>query len=192
MKIGIFGGTFNPPHIGHLIVAEHARVSAGLDKILFIPAYISPLKDSGEEINAQDRLAMTTLAIDKNPHFEVSDIELKREEKSYTIETIEVLKNKFPSAEFYLLIGMDNYQSLQEWKESKKLLATVNILVLNRPEISSSLNQKIDNSKIKFLSVPNIEVSSTDIRNRIRAGESVRYSVPDSVFDYIQSHRLYH
>jgi nicotinate-nucleotide adenylyltransferase len=191
MKIGIFGGTFNPPHIGHLIVAEYARESAGLDKILFIPAYISPLKNSGEEINSQDRLAMTELAIQRNPHFELSDIELKRKGKSFTVDTIEYLRTQFRDAEFYLLIGMDNYYSLQEWKDSQNLLSTINIFVLNRPGVSNSLNKKIDNKKIKFLQVPNIDISSTNLRKRIKTGNSVRYNIPESVLEYITAHKLY-
>jgi len=191
MNLGIFGGTFNPPHVGHLITAERVGDALGLDSILFIPSFISPHKQEGEERTAEHRLAMTRLAAAENPRFAVSDIEIQRPEPSYTIETVRSLRHERPEDHLFLIIGMDNFLTFHLWKEPKELLRSAALVVMNRPLYPKRVNEVLGTENVQFVDVPGIDVSSSEIRRRVHQGESIRYLVPQSVEAYIHQHALY-
>ncbi|CUS78778.1 nicotinate-nucleotide adenylyltransferase [Candidatus Kryptonium thompsonii] len=193
MRVGIFGGTFNPPHIGHLIVAEFIREEANLDKIIFIPCASPPHKQSPEYLSqmasSQHRFEMVKIAIKGNPFFEVSDIEIKRGGISYTVETVSYLVEKFPKYDFYLLIGADQFEEFHTWRDPDEIVKKVHLLVFNR------YGYVIPESKFspfaKFITIPNIDISASAIRERVRAGKSIRYLVPSEVEEYIYANGLY-
>jgi nicotinate-nucleotide adenylyltransferase len=191
LKTGIFGGTFNPPHIGHLITAEKVRTELALEKVIFIPSFISPHKQEGESALSLHRLAMTRLAVSDNPYFECSDIEVTNKETSYTLHTLEQLHKNHPSDTYYLIIGMDNYLTFQLWKEPAKVLDLATLVVMNRPGYPKQVNEIVGTRKTIFVDVPNIDISASEIRNMTAAKKSIRYIVPASVEQYIGTHGLY-
>jgi nicotinate-nucleotide adenylyltransferase len=191
MNIGIFGGTFNPPHIAHLITVEHVRQEAGLDKIFFIPSYISPHKQTGEEDNVEDRLAMTRLALEGNTHFEVCDYEVRQAGVSYTYQTLDYLSGRYPAASFFVIIGMDNFSEFHTWKFPDRILAKAKVIVMNRPDAQPRWPEGIAKEGIDFITVPNLEISSSVIRQNRAAGRSITHLVPPGVELYIYAHRLY-
>lgn len=191
MKVGIFGGTFNPPHMGHLIVAERVRTGLGLDKIVFIPSYISPHKQEGESDLAEERLAMTELAVLSNEKFECSDIEVTKKETSYSLHTLEYLMGQYPEDSFYLIVGMDNYLTFHLWKKPKKILELTTLVVMNRPGYAKQINEIIGTDNVVFVDVPSVDISSSDIRQRVKEKKSIHSLVPDNVEEYIVSCRLY-
>ena len=191
MRIGIYGGTFNPPHIGHLIVAEQVRTELGLDKIIFIPSFISPHKQEEESDLAAHRLAMTTLAVSDNTKFKCSDIEVAKKEISFTIHTLEQLKREYPSDSFFLIIGMDNYLTFHLWKEPKRILELGTLVVMNRHSYPKQVNEVFGTKKTLFVDVPNIDISSSDIRKRVKEKRSIQYLVPKRVEEYISANGLF-
>ena len=185
--IGIFGGTFNPIHLGHLIIAEKVRESLNSKKIIFVPSRYPPHKRT-PEIGASHRYRMVKLAISANPYFIVSEIELKRKSKSYTIDTVRALKRLYPKEEnFHLVLGLDAYLEINTWKDIEKLAGLIKFVVVKRPGYKD--NSKLKN--VKFLDLEPIGISSTEIRNRLKKGKSVRYLLPEKVRDYIYQHHLY-
>jgi nicotinate-nucleotide adenylyltransferase len=190
-KIGIFGGTFNPPHVGHLIVAESICDQLGLDKLYFVPSFISPHKKRGEERLALHRLQMVRLAVSLNPRFDFSDIEIKRRGTSYTYTTVEAFRLNFSGSKLFLIIGADNYAEFNTWKNPERILALASLVVMNRPSQKLSTGGKKDSKKVLFAVVPNVEISSSAVREMIHYGKSVQYLVPRVVHQYIQRHRLY-
>jgi nicotinate-nucleotide adenylyltransferase len=191
MNIGIFGGTFNPPHNGHLIAAEAVREKIGMDKVLFIPSYISPHKQEGEESISGHRLAMTKIAVRNNVRFEVIELELNLKETSYTVTTLKLLKNEYLSDKFFLILGMDNYLTFHQWKDYQKILELSTLVVMNRPNFPKQQNTLVEMSKVLFVDVPNVNISSSDIRQNILQGISVHELVPPDVEKYIITHSLY-
>lgn len=187
MKIGILGGTFNPIHIGHLILAEEAKERMKLDKIIFVPTYLPPHKDNIGIVDAQERLAMIKLAISGNKSFSVSDIEIKRDGRSYTIDTLREFKKKFPKEEFYFIIGSDLLNYLEEWKDLKQIISLVKFVAVTRPGYPLD---KIP-SYIQTMPIRAIDVSAFQIRQRIKEGKSFRYLVPEKVYDYINKKGFY-
>jgi len=190
-KIGIFGGTFNPPHIAHSIVAESVREQLNLDKILFIPSGNPPLKES---IPAEHRLAMAKLAFGNDKNFEISDIEMKNlKERSFTVNTLNLLHeiHKDDPVRFYLIIGVDNLIELPLWKEPEKLFEMSEVVIINRPgfELGESKTKFAD--RVKFLTVPYLEISSSMIRSNVLKGKSVKYFVCEEVESYIERNHLY-
>jgi len=193
MKIGIFGGTFNPPHYGHLIVAEFIREEVGLDKIIFIPCSIPPHKQNNEYLSQiaspEHRFEMVKLAITGNKFFEVSDIEINRGGVSYTIDTVNYFVSNFPEEKFYLLIGADQFAEFHTWRKPDEIVQKVNLIVFNRPGF---VIPKTEFSKFAtFITIPNIEISASTIRKRIRHGKSIKYLVPPAVEEYIFANKLY-
>ncbi|CUS81632.1 nicotinate-nucleotide adenylyltransferase [Candidatus Kryptobacter tengchongensis] len=193
MRVGIFGGTFNPPHIGHLIVAEFIREEAKLNKIIFVPCAIPPHKQNqgylSQIASPHHRFEMVKIAVKNNPFFEVSDIEIKRGGVSYTVETVSYFVERFPTYTFYLLIGADQFRELHTWKDPDEIVKRVRLIVFNRygyaiPE--SKFSQFAD-----FITIPNIDVSASAIRSRVRSGKSIRYLVPAEVEEYIYAKGLY-
>jgi len=191
MKIGIYGGTFNPPHVGHLITAESVREALALDRIIFIPSYISPHKQEGEEQSSHHRFTMTKMAIASNNRFDISRKEIEKGDTSYTIDTLKHLRKIYDNGSMYLIIGMDNYITFHLWKEPKQILEQSTVVVMNRPNYPQRINEIIGTTNVIFVDVPDIDVSSSNIRQRIKAGKSVKYLVPDEVERYIIDNGLY-
>jgi nicotinate-nucleotide adenylyltransferase len=192
-RIGIFGGSFNPPHIGHLILAERCRELLQFDKIIFIPAYISPHKTNMSLVNPEDRLKMLRLTIRGNPYFDYSDIEIKRKGKSFTYDTLISLRNKYPKSKLYLLIGMDNYKDFSSWKNYKEILELCKVVVIDR---NITKNKRVKNTNVNhrsfiFIDTPIIEISSTEIRNRIKKGLPIKYYTTENVEKFIIKNNLY-
>jgi len=203
MRIGILGGTFNPPHLAHLAMAEKAREVLNLDKVIFMLSALPPLKEP--EVPIKKRMEMLEIMIGSRPKFEVSDLEAKRAalgKKSYTIDTIYQLKKIYPQAEIYWIVGADSYQELLEgkWKEPEKVLKMINLIVFERP--GYKINKFIRNSfkfvirrrtlrKAHMFIKMGLAISSTEIRARIKKGQSVKKYLPKKVLDYIIKNRLY-
>ena len=181
-KIGLFGGTFDPVHIGHLIIAETVLEQSGLDMVMFIPSARPPHKHHELMFTAHQRLKMLSEAIKDNPNLVVSDIEMKREGPSYTIDTIREIKAALPSGtELSFIVGKDNLYEMETWKDPHAIIEECTILVADR-----ICEKKCDipdwlKTKVKMVNVPLIEISSSEIRNRIREGKSIRYMVPEVV-----------
>lgn len=187
MKIGILGGTFNPIHIGHLILAEEAREKLGLDKIIFVPAYLPPHKDNSDIAPAKYRYRMIELVIKKNRYFSLSDMEIKRNGRSYTIDTLKEFKKLYPEDELHFIIGSDLLRYLEEWKDLDELIKMVRFIVATRPGYPL---EKIP-SHISTLPIRAVDISGFEIRSAIRQDKSFRYLVPEAVFKYITKKRLY-
>ena len=196
-RIGIMGGTFDPIHVGHLITAEMVRSSAHLDEILFIPSARPPHKDGARAASAADRLTMTHYAVQENPHFSVSDIELRRDGPSYTVDTIAQLHAEFENAELFFITGADAMNDLYLWHEPKLLLRSCRFIVATRQGVPLDevlIAEKFtaeERGHIEVLPTPHLEISSTVIRARIRAGLSIRHLVPRAVEEYIEKRGLY-
>lgn len=183
MHTGIFGGSFDPIHHGHLILARAALEELGLDRILFIPANMSPHKTDTNPATAQDRLAMLQLAIENEPGFAASDLELHRPPPSYTVDTLRELNSHHPEDIFTLLIGADNVVKFDTWREPDEIRSLARIAVLDRANHETTREWPI----VRRL----VDISSTDIRTRVATGRSIRYLTPDSVCDYITAQGLY-
>jgi len=190
-RVGIFGGSFNPPHVAHLLIAELVRDQFQLDRILWIPNHQSPLKEARELAGAHDRLAMTRRAIVGNDAFDVSDLEVSRAGVSYTIDTVRALQDRQPNADFHLIIGSDSLDGLALWHEPEELLERVPLAVFRRPGFAGASAPGGISGRIAFADAPLLEISSTIIRRRVRAGRSIRYMVPDVVNAYVRDRELY-
>lgn len=188
-RVGIFGGTFDPIHHGHLITAQSVREIRNLDKIIFIPAYISPHKQHEKASSAEHRISMLKLALDEVPFFECSDFEIKKQSVSYTVDTLREFKKYYDDID--LIIGYDNIFKFYTWKDPDEILRLANIVVLRRK--SSSPIDYIDKyvESAIFVQTRGIEISATDIRNRVHANLPIHYLVPKEVEDYIYKHNLY-
>lgn len=188
MRIGILGGTFNPIHIGHLILAEEACFKLKLGKLVFVPAFIPPHKESSEVINAKDRLAMVRLAIEDNPAFEVSTFEIDSKKKSYSIDTLKEFRSVYgEDAQLCFITGSDSLKDLFSWKNINDIFKISKFIVANRPGYPIREVPK----EVETVVITPIEVSSEDIRKRLAEARSIRYLVPDKVRKYILEHKLY-
>ena len=187
MKIGLLGGTFNPVHIGHLILAEEVREKLKLDKIIFIPTAVPPHKDDINIAPAADRLKMLKLAVSGNKFFGVCDIEIKRKGRSYTIDTLKELKIKLRADQLYFIIGSDLLKYLNEWKDLNQIIKMVNFIVATRQGYPL---EQIP-SYIQTLAIRAVDVSGFEVRNCIRENKSFNYLVPERVFGYIKKRKLY-
>lgn len=187
MRIGILGGTFNPVHIGHLILAEEAREKLGLEKMIFVPANLPPHKDNGDIAEASQRLKMLKYAVKGNKHFGVSDVEIKREGRSYTIDTIREFKKKHPGDDLYFIIGSDLLKYLDAWKDLGEINKMVKFVCATRPGYPlESIPSYIETLKIRA-----VDVSGFEVRQCIKENKSFRYLVPEAVFNFINQKRLY-
>ena len=184
MRIGIYGGTFDPVHHGHLILARQALEEFKLDRLGFVPAAESPFKIHNHTAPATDRLAMLQLAIRGEDRFEVDPLEIERGGVSYSIDTVKMFRSRDPEAELFFLVGEDNAYRLTEWHRFEELKKMVGFVVLSRSEDFQSPEYPVVQRRI--------EISSTEIRNRVANGESITYLVPESVKRYIEQHQLYH
>lgn len=198
MKIGIMGGTFNPIHHGHLILSEYIRIKMNLDRIIFIPTGVPPHKNNQDVLDGETRLKMVELAIESNPYFIASDIEVTRNKLTYTIDTIVELRDLYQNSKIYMIIGADTLLSLYTWKDYSKVLSLVSFIVADRLGLSNEdlvqeierLNRRFD-SNIVSIDSPVIDISSTLIRNRLKENLSIKYLVPERVEDYILNNNLY-
>jgi nicotinate-nucleotide adenylyltransferase len=184
MRIGIYGGTFDPVHHGHLILARQALEEFKLDRLVFVPAAESPFKIHNHTALAPDRLAMLQSAIRGEDRFDVDPLEIERGGVSYSIDTVKMFRNRDPEAELFFLVGEDNAYRLTEWHRFEELKKMVGFVVLSRSEDFQSPEYPVVQRRI--------EISSTEIRNRVANGESITYLVPESVKRYIEQHQLYH
>ncbi len=190
MTIGVFGGTFDPPHIAHLIIAEFVRQELGLGKILFVPAALPPHKQDVHVSSPEHRLAMIRLATRGNNAFEVSDIEIRRTGVSYTVDTLEDLARQHPGDAFVLMIGEDNLVDFRNWKSPDRILQLARVVAMTRPGFTASPHLPLGEG-VTICEVPELDIASRKIRELLREGKSVRYLVPDPVEEYIRENRLY-
>jgi nicotinate-nucleotide adenylyltransferase len=184
MRLGVFGGTFDPVHVGHLAIAHAALESVPLDRILFVPARRSPLKDRGPVADAEDRLAMLELAVSGEPRFSVSRAELEREGPSYTVETLERLAGE---DQLFLIVGTDAAAEFARWKSPERIAALATIAVAERPGAPAIA---ADRGMVAF-DAPRLDISSRELRARAARGRSLRYLVPEAVWKYIERRGLY-
>jgi nicotinate-nucleotide adenylyltransferase len=191
MKIGIFGGTFNPPHMGHLITLECVRDQLWFDEVMFVPSCQPPNKPHSVLAPGHDRYEMTCLAIRGNPSFKVSDIELRREGTTYTVDTLRQLSTEYRNAELFFIMGADNYSEFETWKKPEEILTYADLVVMTRPGWEAATSKNKFSRSVHFLNVPLIGISGTDIRRRVKLGRSIRYLVPRAVEDYIGQRNLY-
>ncbi len=197
-KVGIMGGTFDPIHIGHLVTADAVRIEYRLDKVLFIPAANPPHKQDSQVTPALHRYIMTAMATYSNPHFFVSAIEMERPGPSYTIDTIRLLHEHYAGrAKFYFITGADAVGDLPTWNNIDELLDLCDFVATTRPGCVSAIDDVIRHfgpkgaERIHRLTTPELEISSTDIRDRVKKGRSIKYIVPESVENYILKEGLY-
>ena len=193
--IGIMGGTFDPVHYGHLILAEQARESFGLEKVLFVTAAVPPHKAGKGITDASDRHEMVKLAIANNSSFVPSDVELCRKGPSYTVDTMQQMVSENPNDTFFLLLGSDEAITYGTWYRPERIIELANVVVANRPgcEVELALEHLPESlaSKMKKLKMPGVDISSSDIRDRVSQGKSIRYLVPPEVADYIYIRGFY-
>jgi nicotinate-nucleotide adenylyltransferase len=209
VRLGIFGGTFDPPHVGHLLAASDAIEHLGLDLLVFVPAAVQPLKVARDTAPARDRLAMVSLTVGRDPRLASDAVELDREGLSYTVDTLREFGRRYPSAERYFLVGADVLGTFAQWREPQTVLELATLAVLTRRAeggdgalaqspvagrrgtgVTSALDEAIAH-RSTFVPTRRIDVSSTEIRDRVRAGRSIHGFVTDAVAEYIGSHGLY-
>ncbi|MBI5683326.1 MAG: nicotinate-nucleotide adenylyltransferase [Deltaproteobacteria bacterium] len=212
MHIAIMGGTFNPIHYGHLRIAEEAREYLVIDRLLFIPAFLPPHKEDGSLIAPEDRLEMVKLAIKNNPYFEVSDTEIKRGGRSYSVDTLLSLHKEMPDAEISFIVGTDSFNDITTWCEYERLFELTDFIVVTRhgypvKKIGEILPEKVarqfgynaeknryihaEGKTVTYLATTLLDVSASDIRKRIKCGRSIKYLLPSDVERYIEGKRLY-
>lgn len=187
MKIGLYFGSFNPIHIGHLIIGDFVANNTTVEQVWFVVSPQNPLKKLSGLLNEYHRLYLAQIAIENNLRFRVSDVEFKLRRPSYTIGTLAYLKEKYPQNEFFIIIGSDSLQNIHRWKNSEILLRDYSFYVYQR--FGFEVKEARDN--IEILKAPLIEISSTEIRNLIRTGKSVRYLVTEKVLEEIEKNGYY-
>ncbi len=188
MQIGLFFGSFNPIHNGHLIIANTILQHTNLQEIWLVVSPQNPFKKSQSLLPVHDRLHLVSLAIENNPKFRRSDIEVNLPKPSYTIDTLIHLKQKFPQHTFSLLIGGDNLNSIDKWKNAEILLRDYTFYVYNR---TTKNNPFPNNKNVHFLEFPLLDISSTFLRDELKTGRSIQYFVPENVWEYIDKYNLY-
>ncbi|MBQ9454057.1 MAG: nicotinate-nucleotide adenylyltransferase [Thermoguttaceae bacterium] len=200
MRLGIYGGTFDPIHFGHLLLAETARETLGLDRVLFVPAKIPPHKQGKYLTSEEHRVAMIRLALRGNPAFKLELFELRQNAVSYTVYTLEYLRRKYPNDELFLLMGEDMLRIFPDWYEPKRIceLATLALIGRSGQEIGNlsflkglATRERLRQIRASRVPMPAVAFSSTEIRERVKAGKSVKFWLPDSVRKYIEKNNLY-
>jgi nicotinate-nucleotide adenylyltransferase len=197
LRIGILGGTFDPIHVGHLIIAEEVRTRLGLSQVVFVPAGLPPHKRGWAIAAPEHRLQMIKLAIAGNPHFSLSRLDIDRSGPSFTVDTVHLLLDAWGAdAEIYFIMGSDSLAELPTWHQPERLMRLCHIVAVGRPGYRvdlTELNRLLPGATtlIRMMDTPALDVSSTDIKRRVREGRSIRYLVPRAVERYIQEHSLY-
>ncbi len=195
-SIGIMGGTFDPPHYGHLAAAEEVRYRLGLDLVVWVPAGTPPHKAASEVSPARDRLAMLEAAVAGNPCFRISRVELLREGPSYTVDTLRELGRQYSECRLVFIVGSDEFAALHTWHRPERLTehAELAVMVRSGVEVDFDLTERAVPSivgRYVRVPVPDLPMSSSDLRQRVREGLPIRYLVPDAVREYIEAHGLY-
>ncbi|MDO4203783.1 MAG: nicotinate-nucleotide adenylyltransferase [Selenomonadaceae bacterium] len=197
-RIGIMGGTFDPIHVGHLMTAEAVRDEFGLDKVIFVPAAVPPHKMDQQVTEARHRYLMTVLATTSNPHFDVSSIEMDRPGPSYTIDTIYELRRQYgENTDLFFITGADAIAEIPTWDRIEELLGLCQFIAATRPGFLPNVDNikeyfgELGSARIHRLETPELEISSTNIRDRLKRGFSIKYIVPPAVEDYIYKEGLY-
>jgi nicotinate-nucleotide adenylyltransferase len=194
-RLGVFGGTFDPIHLAHLVLAEQAREQLRLDQVLFMPAFIPPHKMGRTLSPPKVRLEMAELAVAGHPNFEVGDLELRRTGPSYTVDTLRTLREQHPSAELLLLLGGDSLADFPTWREPREILSLAKLGVMKRegsppPEQPTGWEAELA-ERVTFIEAPLLAISGTDLRRRVSEGRSIRYFVPAAVEAFINANKLY-
>jgi nicotinate-nucleotide adenylyltransferase len=196
-RLGIYGGTFDPPHLGHLILAEIAADSLHLARVLFVPAAVPPHKEPGDvRASTAHRLAMVERAVAGNLRFGLSRVDIDRPGPHYSVDMLRLLRDDYPAADFVFLIGADSLRDLPTWSRPHELIELAVLGVMRRPDSEPDLDDLEDQipgirARVEWIAAPRIEIASHQLVEQIAAGRSVRYQVPDAVLDYIQQHGLY-
>ncbi len=196
MRIGILGGTFNPPHLGHLVAAQEAYRELDLDRVMLIPAAIPPHKPVEDEPGPEHRFELCRRAVGDDERFTVSDLELRRDGPSFTVDTLDILRSQSPSDELFLILGADIAAGLPKWHKPERVLELATVAIAQRrgtakAAVQDALARLRGGDRARFFQMPRIGISSTMVRDRVRAGQPIRYFVPDGVMHYIETHRLY-
>ena len=196
MRLGIFGGAFNPPHTGHLVCAQEAVVQLQLDRVLFMPVGQAPHRELQSDPGAEERFEMVERATADDERFEASRLEVDREGPSYTLDTLRALRESRPDDELFLILGGDQAASLPAWHEPEEVLALATVAVVERVSWSrNAIGIRVSRLKgereIRYLDMPLIQISSSVIRRRVAGGQPIRYLVPDGVAAYVEEHGLY-
>lgn len=189
MKIGLFFGSFNPIHIGHLIIANYMATQTDLDKVWLVVSPQNPLKPKKTLARDHDRLHLVRLGIGDNPQLAVSNVEFGLPKPSYTVDTLAFLQDKYPDREFALIMGGDNLASLHLWKNYEHLLANHDIYVYHRP--AYELGELATHPRVRLFTAPLLDISATYLRECLRSGKSIRYLVPEPVWEYLEAGSLY-
>lgn len=189
MKIGLFFGSFNPIHVGHLIIANYMATQTDLDKVWLVVSPQNPLKPKKTLARDYDRLHLARLGIGDNPKIVASNVEFDLPKPSYTVDTLAFLKEKHPDRDFSLIMGGDNLATLHLWKNYEQILANYDIYVYKRPAIE--LGELATHPRVRICEAPMLDISATYIRDCLKTGKSVRYMVPDAVLEYLESSSLY-
>lgn len=187
MNIGLYFGSFNPVHVGHLIIASFVRYECDLEKVWLVVSPQNPFKPSKTLLNEYHRLHLVRLAVEGDPNLEVSEIEFKLPKPSYTIDTVAYLEEKYPQHTFSIIIGSDSFQNILKWKNGQLLVDRFPLFVYLRPGFPVNT----DRANIKILKAPLLEISATEIRKMIKEGKSPRYFLPDAVREEIEANRYY-
>jgi nicotinate-nucleotide adenylyltransferase len=196
-RIGVMGGTFDPIHYGHLAAAEEARVRIGLEQVLFVVAGMPPHKLDEEVTPVEHRLAMVRLAIASNPYFAISTVDVERPGPSYTVDTISILQKQFGArAEIYFIMGLDSLVELPTWHQPQRLVQLCRLVAVRRPGFQvdpAQLETSLPgiSSRLQIIDMPEVDVSSTELQERVREGLPIKYQVPEEVERYINDHELY-
>jgi len=196
MRLGLLGGTFNPPHIGHLVCAQEAWAQLGLERVVFMPVCTPPHKEAEGDPGVEHRVELCRRAIAGDPRFGLSRLEADTPGRSFTVDTLSRLHESSPQDELTFIVGGDMAHSLPTWHEPEKVLSLATLAVaersgVGRDEIAASCAGLAGAEKIRFFDMPRLDISSTEIRRRVAAGEPIRYLVPDAVADYIDAEGLY-
>jgi nicotinate-nucleotide adenylyltransferase len=196
VRVGILGGTFNPPHLGHLVCAQEAYLQLDLDRVILIPARTPPHKPVEDEPGSEHRLELCRCAVRGDDRFDVSELELERDGPSYTVDTLEQLKSRTPDSELFLIVGGDVAAGLPRWRQPERVLSLATLAVAKRrgtarARVDEALATLPGGERAMFFRMPRIGVSSTMVRRRVRLGQPITYFVPDAVAEYIERHGLY-
>jgi nicotinate-nucleotide adenylyltransferase len=186
VRLGIFGGSFDPPHVGHLLLATDALEALRLDRLIFVPAAVQPLKAGQRAAEPRHRLAMVTLITDGDPRFAVDPVEIERDGLSYTVETLAAFAERHPEAKRFFLVGMDVLASFAQWRDPERVLRLATLAVMQRDGETGQLPDGAVRVETR-----RVDVSSTEIRERVRTGRPIRGFVPEAVAGYIAEHGLY-
>jgi len=189
MKIGLYFGSFNPIHIGHLVIANHIQQYSDLEQVWFVVSPQNPFKEKASLANDYDRLHLVNLAIEDYPNLRASNVEFSLPKPSYTIDTLAVLAEKYPEHEFCLIMGMDNLKSFHKWKNYEHILKNYSVYVY--PRIGAGAGEWLNHGKFNFIDAPIMEISSTFIRNAIKEKKNVNPMLPDKVWEYLDGSSMY-